>query len=101
MTVDGREVGSAGKILGLQSAVDAGSVHLTGYAGDIEGPIDQFDFVQACGARHRKRVFDAGGIIVRTPVESELVVGILGANRKMVLAGIDFDMRLLQPLLRV
>src|SRR5579864_8908303 len=50
--IHGGEPGTPGKIASHKLPVDAGGAHFTAHAGPVEGPIDQFDFIEASPARH-------------------------------------------------
>ena len=47
--IDGGKFRPPGEIVGFQSTVDAGGMHLTRRAGYVERAIDQLDFVQPRG----------------------------------------------------
>jgi len=95
MAIDSGEIGAAGKIVSFQSAVDARRMYLTLRARNIKGSIDELDSSRRA-PRGTVRVYSTVAGLLCQPSKSEIVVGIPGANRKMVLAGIDVDARLLE-----
>src|SRR5580704_9853714 len=99
--IHGRKIGPTRKIMRIQSSVYARSAHIAGDASDVERAIDQLNFVESYIARHRQRVLDARRIVAPSPVESQIVVSILGANGKIILARVDIDARLGEAVFRL
>src|SRR5208283_936971 len=101
-TVDCVQLYRALQIVGLNAAVDTGSMDLSRHILHVKPAIDEFDFVEPRVPGHGDGVFHAGRVamlIVVTKIESVVAARILGVDRKLIRLGLNLDLDSVETLL--
>ena len=91
------------QIARLDSSVNTGSVDFPGHILHVQTAIDEFNFIKPGLPGHSDRVFHTGRIavlVVAAEIERAVVVGIIRADREIVLIGANVDFGMVETLLR-